>query len=208
MRPTRIAAIAASLLVAAGVSAAHVDAQPSSEPAPTPAPTEQPAPGPDGQPAAAPAGPKTSIDTDGTYAVGKDIVPGVYSSAGPAPNGTACYWKRVAGDEMLENALTKKPAVVQILANDTSFTTNDCQAWALTPNAPLPRQAGAGDLLAQLAPMLGSGMLRGGPSGPPSAGAVPAAEAPAAEAPAAEAPATEQTPTEHMPATGEAPGPG
>lgn len=195
MRPTRTAAIAVSLLVAAGVSAGHGNAQPSSEPAPTPAPTEQPAPGPDGQPAAAP---KTTIDADGTYAVGKDIVPGVYSSAGPIPDGAACYWKRVAGDELVDNALTKKPAVVQILANDTSFTTNDCQAWALTPNAPLPRQAGPGDLLAQLAPMIGSGMLGGGPSGPPTAGSAPAAEAPAAE----------EAPSEHMPATGAAPGPG
>ena len=202
MRPTRTAAIAAALLVAAGVSAAHVNAQPSSEPAPTPAPTEQPAPGPDGQPAAAPAGPKTTIDADGTYAVGKDIVPGIYSSAGPNPDGTACYWKRVAGDELLDNALTKKPAVVQILANDTAFTTNDCQAWTLTPNAPLPRQAGPGDLLGQLAPMIGSGMLNGGPSGPPSAGSAGSAEAPAAEAPAT------QAPSEHMPATGAAPGPG
>ena len=197
MKPTRTAALAAALLVTAGVSAAYANAQPSSEPTPTPAPTEQPAPGPDGQPAAAPAGPKTTIDADGTFAVGKDIVPGIYSSAGPIPDGTACYWKRVAGDELLDNALTKKPAVVQILANDTTFTTNDCQPWTLTPNAPLPRQAGPGDLLGQLAPMIGPSILGGGPSGPPSAGSTPAAEAPAAEAP-----------TEHMPATGAAPGPG
>jgi hypothetical protein len=200
MRPTRTAAIAAALLVTAGVSAAHVNAQPSSEPAPTPAPTEQP--GPDGQPAAAPAGPKTTIDTDGTFAVGTDIVPGVYSSAGPIPDGTACYWKRSAGDELLDNALTKKPAVVQILANDTTFTTNDCQPWTLTPGAPLPRQSGPGDLLGQLGSFIGPSILRGGPSGPPAAGSAPAAEAPAAEAPA------EQAPTEHMPPSGAAPGPG
>jgi hypothetical protein len=199
MRPTRTAAIAASLLIAAGVSAAHVSAQPSSEPSPSPSPSAEAAPPSE---AAPPPGPKTTIDADGTYAVGKDIVPGIYSSAGPAPSGTACYWKRVAGDELLDNALTKKPAVVQILANDTSFTTNDCQAWALTPNAQLPRQAGPADLLSQLAPMIGSGMLNGGSSGPPSAGSVPAAEAPTAEAPITE------TPTEHMPATGAAPGPG
>lgn len=195
MRPTRTAAIAASLLVAAGVSAAHVSAQPSSEPSPTPSPSAEAAPPSEGAP---PPGPKTTIDADGTYAVGKDIVPGVYSSAGPVPNGTACYWKRTAGDELLDNALTKKPAVVQILANDTSFTTNDCQAWALTPNAQLPRQAGPGDLLAQLAPMIGSGMLNSEPSGPPTAGSAPATT----QAPAA------QAPTQHMPATGAAPGPG
>jgi hypothetical protein len=200
MRPTRTSALAATLLIVAGVSAAYANAQPSTEPAPSPAPSGTPAP--DGQPSAeaAPPGPKTTIDADGTYAVGKDIVPGVYSSAGPSPDATACYWKRAAGGELIDNALTKKPAVVQILANDTTFTTNDCQTWALTPNAPLPRQAGPGELLGQLAPLLGSGMMNRGPSGPP------AAAAPDAEAPA-EAPVTE-TPTEHTPATGTAPGPG
>jgi hypothetical protein len=92
--------------------------------------------------------------------------------------------------------------VVQILANDSTFTTNDCQTWALTPNAPLPRQAGPGDLLSQLAPLIGSGIMNGGRSGPPAAGSAPAAEAPAAEAPVTE------TPTEHIPGTGAAPGPG
>lgn len=202
MRPTRTSALAAALLVAAGVSAAYANAQPSTEPAPAPAPSETPAP--DGQPSAeaAPPGPKTIIDADGTYAVGTDIVPGVYSSAGPIPDGTACYWKRAAGDELIDNALTKKPAVVQILANDSTFTTNDCQTWALTPNAPLPRQAGPGDILSQLAPLIGSGILNGGASGPPAARSAPAAEAPAAEAPVTEAP------TEHIPGTGAAPGPG
>lgn len=203
MRSTRTAAVAAVLLVAAGVSAAHGSAQPSSEPAPAPTPTDQAAAPSEDAP---PPGPKTAIDADGTYKVGQDIVPGVYSSAGPTPDGTACYWKRAAGDEMLDNALTKKPAVVQILANDTSFTTNDCQPWALTPNASLPRQAGPGEILAQLAPMLGPGML-GRPSGPPAASSVPAAEVPAAEAPATTAP-TSQAPAEHMPGTGSAPGPG
>jgi hypothetical protein len=188
--------LAAALLVTAGVSAAYANAQPSTEPTPAPTPTEQPSPDTDAQPAAAPAGPKTTIDTDGTFAVGQDIVPGIYSSGGPFPDGTACYWKRSAGDELVDNGLTKKPAVVQILANDTTFTTNDCQPWTLTPNAALPRQAGPGELLSQLAPMIGPALLGGGPSGPPSA------EAPAAEAPAA------QTPTEHVPATGVAPGPG
>ena len=38
--------------------------------------------------------PKTSIDADGTYAVGTDIAPGVYSTAGPVGDGT-CFWKRL-----------------------------------------------------------------------------------------------------------------
>ena len=196
MRSTRAAALAAALLVTAGVSAAYANAQPSTQPTPAPTPTEQPSSDTDAQPAAAPAGPKTTIDADGTFAVGKDIVPGIYSSSGPV-EGTACYWKRVSGDELLDNALTKKPAVVQILANDSTFTTNDCQPWTLTPNAALPRQAGPGDLLSQLAPMIGPSLLGGGTSGPPSTGSAPAAEAPVTQAP-----------TQHMPATGAAPGPG
>ncbi|WP_277243231.1 hypothetical protein [Mycolicibacterium obuense] len=120
----------------------------------------QPAPPP---PAPAPAadGPKTTIDGNGSYAVGKDIVPGVYSSAGPVDNG-ACYWKRSAGDKLVDNALTKKPAFVQIDATDTSFTTTDCQTWQLT-NAPMPPQPGPGDLLGALTQAIGSGMFNGGP---------------------------------------------
>ena len=68
-------------------------------------------------------------------------MPGVYSSAGPIPDGTACYWKRTDGDELVDNALTKKPAVVQISPGDTAFTTNDCQPWQLT-NAPAAAQQG------------------------------------------------------------------
>src|SRR5215218_1624128 len=141
MRPTRTAALTAALLIAAGVSAGHVNAQPTDEPAPA---------GPDGQPSAeaAPPGPKTTIDADGTYAVGTDIVPGTYSSAGPVPDG-ACYWKRTSGDSVIDNAMTKKPQVVQIMQGDTAFTTNDCQTWQLT-NAPVPAAGSATDILAQL----------------------------------------------------------
>ncbi len=34
--------------------------------------------------------PKTAIDSDGTYAVGIDIAPGTYSSAGPVGDGKGC----------------------------------------------------------------------------------------------------------------------
>lgn len=194
MRPTRTAALAAALLVAAGVTAGHVHAQPSDEPAPPADPTTQPAaPGPDGQPAAAPAGPKTTIDADGTYAVGTDIVPGNYASAGPVDDG-ACYWKRTSGDQVVDNALTKKPQVVQIAAGDTSFTTNECQTWTLT-NAPVPSNGSATDILAQLGKLILTN-----PSGPAPAGSGPAASDPAGDAPLpAEAPA----PT----GTGRPPGP-
>ena len=38
-----------------------------------------------------PPAPKTTIDNDGTYVVGTDIVPGTYTSAGPAGD-IACFW--------------------------------------------------------------------------------------------------------------------
>ena len=146
MRTTRTAALTVALLVAAGVSAGQVHAQPSPAPAPPPAP-------------------KTTIDADGTYAVGADIAPGTYASAGPITDG-ACYWKRVSGDNLVDNALTKKPQVVQIEPGDTAFTTNDCQPWQLT-DAPPPPQPGAGDLLGQLGTFLGPAILRGPPKDAP-----------------------------------------
>ncbi len=107
-----------------------------------------------------PPAPKTTIDADGTYAVGKDIQPGRYASAGPVGEG-ACYWKRANGTDIVDNALSKKAQVVQIDPTDTTFTTNECQQWQLT-DAPLPAQGIPGDLLGQL----GQIILRS-PGGPP-----------------------------------------
>jgi hypothetical protein len=115
------------------------------------------------EPAPPPPAPKTTIDADGTYTVGTDIVPGTYASAGPITDG-ACYWKRANGADLLDNALTKKPQVVVIQPTDTSFTTNDCQPWQKT-DAPPPAQPGPGDLLGQLGAFVGSGILS--PPAPP-----------------------------------------
>lgn len=86
----------------------------------------------------APPQPKTTMDHDGTYAVGTDIVPGVYSSAGPVGSG-ACYWKRVGNSPdnkgIIDNALSKKPQVVQIEPGDTAFKTDGCQPWQMTDTA-------------------------------------------------------------------------
>ena len=123
------AAVAAALVL---VGCAASTATASADPAPAP-----------------PPGPQTTIDGDGTYAVGKDIQPGTYSSAGPVGNG-ACYWKRVDGTNIVDNALTKKSQIVQIAPTDTSFTTNECQPWQLT-DAPPPAPPGPADLLGQLA---------------------------------------------------------
>jgi hypothetical protein len=133
-------AIAAALLVAgwcAPVGMAHAD------PAPPPPPP----------------GPKTTIDADGTYAVGTDIEPGAYQSAGPIADG-ACYWKRVNGSGIVDNALSKKAQFVQIDPGDTAFTTRDCQPWQKTDAAPPPQPA-PGDLLGQLGSFIGRGMLTG-----------------------------------------------
>ena len=145
----KTAATAAFLLLALGSASGYAQAQTGPAPGPTPSPAPSPAP--------SPGGPKTTIDADGTYTVGTDIAPGVYESAGPVQDG-ACYWKRTSGDKLVDNALTKKPQVVQIDPTDTSFTTNDCQQWALTNTAP-PPQAGPGDLLGQLGAFIGPAIL-------------------------------------------------
>ena len=143
MRSTRTLAAAALVLVGCAASSGVASADPAA-PAPPP-------------------GPKTTIDADGTYAVGKDIQPGTYSSAGPVGDG-ACYWKRSNGSDIVDNALTKKAQVVQIEPTDTSFTTNECQAWQLT-DAPVP-QAGPGDLMGALG-QLGQIIARNPGGAPP-----------------------------------------
>jgi hypothetical protein len=114
-------AVAALIALSWGAAGGVASADP---PAPPPAPAPAP-PGP------APAGPKTSIDHDGTFAVGTDIEPGTYTSAGPQGNGV-CYWKRVAGDDgkqVVDNAMSKKPQVVRIDPTDKAFKTDGCQPW-------------------------------------------------------------------------------
>ena len=108
-----------------------------------------------------PPPPRTTIDHDGTYAVGTDIAPGTYSSAGPISGG-ACYWKRVSGSEIVDSALTKEPQVVQIEATDTAFKTDHCQPWQLidctsscAPPARNPQDL-LGDLRNFLAPRQGA----------------------------------------------------
>jgi hypothetical protein len=122
-------AIAGLLLAGWAASAGVAGADP--EPTPPPAPAASPGP--------PPPGPKTTIDHDGTFAVGTDIAPGTYSSAGPVGDG-ACYWKRLGNPDgnLIDNALSKKPQVVQIDPTDKSFKTSGCQPWQLTPDANPP----------------------------------------------------------------------
>ena len=77
-----------------------------------------------------PDGPRTTIDGDGTYAVGTEIAPGTYSSAGPVGE-SACYWKRLNGSTVVDDALSKKSQVVQIDSGDSAFKTDRCQPWQM-----------------------------------------------------------------------------
>ena len=114
------------------------------------------------------AGPKAIIDADGTYAVGTDILPGTYASAGPI-DGSACYWKRVKGDTIADNALTKKPQMVQIEPTDSSFVTNDCQQWQLVECRPGcdPPDASPQEVLGEVFSFLGPGLVGVPPPAPP-----------------------------------------
>jgi len=135
MRSKQIAGKAGALALAGCCAAAVLSGVATADPTPAPAP-----------------GPKTSFDGNGTFAVGTDIVPGTYSSPGPV-EGQACYWKRVSGDKIVDNAMSKKPQIVQIDASDTSFKTSDCQNWQKIDDC-LPGCAPAGtnpgDILGQL----------------------------------------------------------
>ena len=155
MRSKARAFVAAALVAAVCGPFAGIAGADPSEPAP---------PGPP------PAAPQTAMDHDGTYAVGTDIMPGTYSSAGPVADGT-CYWKRTssAGD-VIDNALSKKAQVVQIDASDKSFKTNGCQAWQLTQDAVAPGAAPplvAGAQLGGLLNMINNGARQAGAAPPP-----------------------------------------
>jgi hypothetical protein len=132
IRTAAAAALAMSVLSSlSGVASADPT---SSAPAPPAVPGVPAAPG-----APAPGPAKTSITADGTYAVGTDIAPGVYASAGPVGDGT-CYWRRMGNPDgaTIDNALTKKAQTVQIDATDKAFKTTGCQPWQLTDGAAPP----------------------------------------------------------------------
>jgi hypothetical protein len=155
VRPKSTAIATAVLVVLSwGAAAGLASADP---PAPAPAPPAGP-------------GPKTTIDHDGMFAVGTDIVPGTYTSAGPIGNGT-CYWKRLgAGDDgkqLLDNAMSKKPQVVRIDPTDKAFKTDGCQPWQ-KDDAAAPDQGKSPAETGLPLDILGS-LLGGGPPPPPPA---------------------------------------
>jgi hypothetical protein len=179
MRPKSTAVAAAALLLLGwGVAVGSASADP-----PTPAPP--PAPSPAAPPAPAGSGPKTTIDHDGVFAVGTDIVPGVYTSAGPQGNGV-CYWKRMGDDakQPLDNAMSKKPQIVRIEPTDKSFKTDGCQAWqkndAAVPDPGKPPEA-ASLPLGILNSIIGGGAPGPGSNPPPAQpapGAAPSSPSP------------------------------
>jgi hypothetical protein len=152
-KATKARAVAAALTVVGfwAAGAAHAD----------PAPAPGPAPGPAA---------KTTIDANGTFKVGTDIAPGTYTSAGPVTD-AVCSWKRSNGDGVVDNAMTKKPQVVQIDPTDTTFTTRDCQPWQLTDCSQGCEQptTSPGALLGQLGTFLAPRLGGPPPAGPPPA---------------------------------------
>jgi hypothetical protein len=80
-----------------------------------------------------PFAPKTTMETDGTYRVNTDIVPGTYRSAGPRPKGESdCYSARLDGldpDHIITNEISTDPQIVTIQPSDTAFVTHSCQPW-------------------------------------------------------------------------------
>lgn len=183
---------------AASTVVASADPDETQGPAPGPAPAASPSPNAAPGAAPAPAGPKTSIDKDGIYAVGSDIAPGIYSSGGPVGDGT-CYWKRTGNPDgaLIDNAMSKKPQVVQIEPGDKAFKTSGCQPWQLTPDAALPPSAppaGVQGTLGILNSLLGGNNPQQAPA-PKSPAASPAPQAPAASP----APASPQAPASPAP---------
>ncbi|HTY31356.1 hypothetical protein [Mycobacterium sp.] len=80
-----------------------------------------------------PSVPKTIMETDGTYRVGTDIVPGTYRSAGPSPEGDSdCYWARLNSlnsTHIIDSNISTGAQVVMIQPSDRAFLTHSCQTW-------------------------------------------------------------------------------
>ena len=132
MKPKTSIAVAAALTLACwGASTAISEARPTPAPITPAAPTTPPNTPP----------PLTSLDHDGVYVVGKDILPGVYATDGPNGN-HGCYWRRMNAidpkvpNNVIDSAMSKKPQVVLIDPNDKAFKTSGCRPWHVTDAPP------------------------------------------------------------------------
>lgn len=126
------AAIAALAVMSWGASPTSAVADP-----PTPAPLTPAMP----TTAAGTPPPLTSLDHDGVYVVGKDILPGTYATAGPTGK-NRCYWRRMNAldpnvpGNVIDSSMSAKPQVVLIDPNDRAFKTSGCQPWHVTDAQP------------------------------------------------------------------------
>jgi hypothetical protein len=82
-----------------------------------------------------PLGPKTTFG-DGTWAVGKDIAPGTYTTQGE----DGCYWERDSDltgnfNSVLANDNGSGPSVVTILPTDAGFKSQNCGEWSPLPSS-------------------------------------------------------------------------
>jgi hypothetical protein len=89
-------------------------------------------------PPSAPA-PKTTMETDGTYRVGTDIVAGTYRSDGRRSfeegGESDCYWARLNDlnpTHIIANNISSGPQEVAIQPSDAAFLTHSCQPWKKT----------------------------------------------------------------------------
>lgn len=76
------------------------------------------------------SGPKSVIETDGTFLVGTDIAPGLYRT----PGSSDCYWARLDSldtSDIIDNNLSAGQQVVEILPTDRAFLTEGCSTWSL-----------------------------------------------------------------------------
>jgi hypothetical protein len=136
----RLAATAATLLLAACGSATHTAASPVAITHSGPAqPTVTQPVGRTPAPRAVPetfidayGAPRELIDNDGKFLVGIDIWPGRYRS----PGGTMCHWARLRSldpTDMIDSNASGDPQVVTLDATDSAFLTQDCGTWEMIP---------------------------------------------------------------------------
>ena len=82
-----------------------------------------------------PFAPKTTMETDGTYRVGTDIVPGTYRRRVLAPTRNRLLLGEVGQSDpghIINNHISSDPQVVTIQSSDTAFVTRSCQPWQKT----------------------------------------------------------------------------
>lgn len=68
---------------------------------------------------------KSTVPGDGTFLVGADIAPGVYSAAAQS----GCYWARLSSldtSDIIDNGNPDGPVVIEVLASDRALELSGC----------------------------------------------------------------------------------